>query len=115
MKSAYPDIPVIGFPRNAADKAVIYAENTDIQAVGLDFSVSPAWARDNLQTICPVQGNLDPVTLLTGGQVMKDAAQNILETFADKPFIFNLGHGVIKETPPEHVAQLSDIIRNFKK
>lgn len=114
VKSTHPDIPVIGFPRNAGDKAIPYAKQTNIHALGLDFSVSPEWAAKNLQSLCPVQGNLDPVTLLTGGDTMKTAAQNILETFADKPFIFNLGHGVIKETPPEHVAQLCEMIRNFK-
>lgn len=115
VKQAYPDIPVIGFPREAGDKAVKYAKETGIQALGLDFSVSPAWAKDNVQTLCPVQGNLDPVMLLAGGEMLDKTAKNILETFADKPFIFNLGHGVIKETPPEHVAQLCNIIRNFRR
>lgn len=114
LKKRHPDIPVIGFPRDAGEKAIEYAKTTGIDAIGLDYSLSPAWARDQLQNLMPVQGNLDPVTLLVGGIELERAANKILETFAGKPFIFNLGHGVIKETPPENVEKLSNIIRNFK-
>jgi len=114
LKSKYPDTPIIGFPRGAGVITPDFIKQTGVDAVGLDFTMPPMWARDNLQTLVPVQGNLDPVTLLTGGKALENAANNILETFSDKPFIFNLGHGVIKETPPEHVQQLTDIIRNFE-
>ena len=110
----YPDIPVIGFPREAGENAISYAQKTGIQAIGMDYSMEPEWARDHLQNLLPVQGNLDPAILLEGGEALKRQAHKILEIFADKPFIFNLGHGVIKETPPEHVMQLCEIIRNFK-
>lgn len=115
LKQAHPETPIIGFPREAGDKTIKYVKETGIQAVGLDYAMDPIWARDHLQNLLPVQGNLDPAILLAGGQKMIDTAQNILEIFADKPFIFNLGHGVIKETPPDHVEQLCEIIRNFKR
>lgn len=114
INSKYPDIPVIGFPRDAGEKSINYAKTTVITALGIDYSIDPKWARDNLQTILPVQGNLDPVTLLCGGDALERSANEILEMFSDKPFIFNLGHGIIKETPIAHVEKLSDIIRNFK-
>lgn len=115
IKSKYPLIPIIGFPREAGHHSINYTTQTGIQAVGLDFTTSNFWARKNLQSIMPVQGNLDPIYLLNGGQGMIDAATQILETFAAKPFIFNLGHGVIKETPPEHVEQLSTLIKEFER
>lgn len=114
LKEKHPNTPIIGFPREAGDKTVQYARETGIQAIGLDYSITPSWARDNLQNILPVQGNLDPVVLLTGGDILERTAHNILEIFADKPFIFNLGHGVIKETPPENLTKLCQIIRNYK-
>lgn len=115
IRVKYPDTPIIGFPRGAGTMSKIYAEKTDITAIGLDFMMPLDWACDNLQTMLPVQGNLDPITLLTGGKALETAALHILDSLSDKPFIFNLGHGVIKETPPEHVEQLVKIIRNYKK
>ena len=115
VREQYPDIPIIGFPRGAGTMSKNYAEKTGITAIGLDFTMPLGWARDNLQNTMPVQGNLDPVTLLTGGKALETAALHILDTLRDKPFVFNLGHGVIKETPPEHVEQLVNIIRNYKK
>lgn len=114
LKEKYPDIPVIGFPREAGAKTVRYAQKTGINAIGLDFSTPLDWAKDNLQSLLPIQGNLDPVTLLVGGDEMKRSALNILETFSGRPFIFNLGHGIIKETPIQHVEELSRIIKDFK-
>lgn len=115
LREKHPTIPIIGFPREAGHLSLNYVQNTGIQAVGLDFTEAPYWARKNLQSVMPVQGNLDPVYLLNGGQAMRDAATEILETFASKPFVFNLGHGVIKETPPENVAELSKLIKDFKR
>lgn len=115
LKEKYPEIPVIGFPRDAGAKTIKYINNTGVDAIGLDYSMPAKWAKDNLQTLIPVQGNLDPMALLAGGDILKTSAMNTLETFSDKPFIFNLGHGVIKETPVEHVEQLSQIIRDFKR
>ena len=114
LKEKYPDLKIIGFPREAGAKAINYVKKAGVDVLGLDFSVPVLWAKENFQTILPVQGNLDPVSLLAGGQQMEKAAMNILEAFSDKPFIFNLGHGVIKETPVEHVEKLSQIIKDFR-
>lgn len=115
LKSQYPDTPIIGFPRGAGTMSMKYAARTGITAIGLDFTMPCDWAAQNLQTSLPVQGNLDPVTLLTGGKALDFAVHYILDKFSDKAFIFNLGHGVIKETPPEHVAQVAKIIKNYKR
>jgi len=92
-----------------------YIAECDIQGIGLDYTVSPDWALDHIADNVVIQGNLDPMQLLTGGSSMERAANNLLEKFADRPFIFNLGHGVIKETPPAHVEKLCQIIQDFKK
>lgn len=115
LREKHPHIPIIGFPRDAGHLSLNYIQKTGIQAVGLDFTDSNFWARKNLQSVMPVQGNLDPVYLLNGGQTMRDEATKILETFAARPFVFNLGHGVIKETPPENVAELSKLIKEFER
>jgi uroporphyrinogen decarboxylase len=115
VREKYPNIPIIGFPRGSGTLSKAYADKTGITAIGLDFTMPLDWARDNLQNTLPVQGNLDPVRLLTGGKALETAALHILDNLSDKPFIFNLGHGVIKETPPEHVEQLVNIIRNYKR
>lgn len=115
IKSKFPDVSIIGFPRGAGTMSKDYAQQTGITAIGIDFTMPCDWAAQNLQTIMPVQGNLDPVMLLTGGKALDAAVYHILDTLSDKAFIFNLGHGVIKETPPEHVAQVAEIIKNYKR
>lgn len=115
LKSKYPDIPIIGFPRGAGTMSLDYAQKTGIRAIGLDFTMPCDWAAKNLQSILPVQGNLDPVMLLTGGKALDAAVYHILDSFSDKAFIFNLGHGVIKETPSEHVGQVVEIIKSYKR
>lgn len=88
-----------------------YVEETGIDAVSLDSTVPLRWAADRLQPRVTVQGNLDPLLLLNGGEPMSRAARRILEELGGGPMVFNLGHGVIKETPPEHVARLMEIVR----
>lgn len=114
IRAEFPAIPIIGFPRQAGELYLPYVQQANVSAVGLDFNVSNSWVKENLQSLCRVQGNLDPTILLNGGAAMEKAALEILEVLGEKPFIFNLGHGVIKETPPDHVSQLCDIIRNFQ-
>lgn len=113
LHDKYPDIPVIGFPRGSGMRYHSYVEGTGIDAIGLDQNVPLAHA-ETLQKTCPVQGNLDPVCLLAGGAALDDAAQKILASLAVGPFVFNLGHGVIKETPPAHVLQLANVIKNWR-
>lgn len=114
MKTMAPDVPVIGFPRGAGVLLEAYVKETGVDAVGLDSSVSLAWAAAKLQPVCTVQGNLDPVLLLSGGKPMQQAAHRILDAFAAGPFIFNLGHGILPMTPPEHVADLVHCVRGWR-
>lgn len=114
VHAVYPDFPVIGFPRGCAMQAAHYARETGVQAVGIDQHADIGAVAASVAPDLCLQGNLNPETLLAGGYDMAREAQQILRAMAGRPFIFNLGHGIIKETPPEHVAQLADIIRNFK-
>ena len=111
IRAQYHHTPIIGFPRGGGFGLNEYVQRTRVTALGLDSAVSCTWAAKNLQSLCPVQGNLDPVLLLTGGAAMEAGIDHILETLGQGAFVFNLGHGVIKETPPEHVAHLVDYIR----
>lgn len=114
IRAIAPDVPVIGFPRGAGVLIEAYAKETRVDAVGLDSSVPLAWAAAQLQPFCAVQGNLDPVLLLSGGKPMEQAAHQILDAFAGGAFIFNLGHGILPETPPEHVADLVRCVRSWR-
>lgn len=111
LRETHPDVPIIGFPRGAGLRYTDYAAKTGITAIGLDSVVPVIWARDALQPKLPVQGNLDPVYLLAGGKEMLDAADRVLDALGAGPMVFNLGHGVIKETPPEHVTALVEHVR----
>jgi len=113
VKARHPDTPIIGFPRGAGHAYEDYVADSGVDAVGLDTTVSPLWAARNLQTRLPVQGNLDPIMLATGGKALTNATAEILESFAARPFVFNLGHGVIQTTPPEHVADLARQLRRW--
>jgi uroporphyrinogen decarboxylase len=113
LKDFHADIPVIGFPRQAGKAALEYAQETLIDCLGLDYDADLDWAAKEITPYLPVQGNLDPALLLAGGQAMIDGLEKIRLTLNGKPFIFNLGHGVIKETPPEHVEQLTRIVRGW--
>lgn len=112
VRQFFPDVPIIGFPRGAGVHYRPYAEQVDIQALGLDQHVTLAKAQ-KYQAIMPVQGNLDPEILRTG-EGLEKAAEQIISALADGPHIFNLGHGIIKETPPEHVTRLVNCIRGIE-
>ena len=115
VKERFPDVPIIGFPRGAGPLYMRYIGQTGVDAVGLDTTVPLDWAADQLQPRVIVQGNLDPQVLLAGGTAMEERAAAIVSAFSGGPFIFNLGHGIIKETPPEHVGRLVDVIRGEGK
>lgn len=111
LKARHPDVPVIGFPKGAGAKLAAYARETGVDAVGLDETVDPAWAASVLPPELPVQGNLDPLALLAGGEALEKAVARILSSLAGRPHIFNLGHGIIKETPIAHVERLLALVR----
>jgi uroporphyrinogen decarboxylase len=106
VKSARPDLPVIGFPKGAGGKLPAYARETGVDALGLDETVDPVWAHSSLPEGLPVQGNLDPLALFAGGEALEQGVYRILEALADRPHIFNLGHGIGQFTPIAHVEQL---------
>lgn len=110
LKRRFPDVPVIGFPRGAGLLYERYAAETGVDALGLDTSVPAGFARDQLQSRLAVQGNLDPVALLAGGGAMRQAVVQLRETLSSGPYVFNLGHGILPETPPEHVAELARLL-----
>jgi uroporphyrinogen decarboxylase len=111
VRRRIPGAKIIGFPRGAATKLERYVAKVSVDAVGLDWMIELDFARDRIQTRRPVQGNLDPLALLTGGKVLDRATDRILETLAPRPFIFNLGHGVLPETPIAHVERLIARVR----
>lgn len=114
IREVYPNTPIIGFPKGAGVLYPDYAIATGITAIGFDTQMPVSWVREHLQPHIVVQGNLDPFTLAAGGQNLFKSADTILSTLADKPFIFNLGHGIDKSTSPDHVKQLVDHIRGKK-
>lgn len=109
-----PDVPVIGFPKGAGEKLPAYIRETGVNAAGLDETIDPLWAAKALPDSLPVQGNLDPLMLLSGGPALEKAAKRILEAFADRPHVFNLGHGIGQFTPIAHVEELVAIIRGWQ-
>lgn len=104
MKDRHPDVPIIGFPRGARNLTG-YAEHTGVDALGLDTAVPVDHARTKLQTAMPVQGNLDPILLVAGGAAMDREIDRIVDGLSQGPHVFNLGHGIIPETPPENVER----------
>lgn len=114
VKDAVPNIPIIVFPRLAGARYAAFIAMEGVAAVSLDQTMSRHWAAETLQPHLVVQGNLDPVYLVGGGEPLITEAGKILDIFSRKPFIFNLGHGVMQTTPPEHVAELCDFVTGWK-
>ncbi|MGZ3269038.1 MAG: uroporphyrinogen decarboxylase [Croceibacterium sp.] len=112
IRARHPGVPVIGFPKGAGAKLAAYARETNVDAIGLDETIDPLWAMRELPEGLPVQGNLDPLLLLAGGEALEQRAEWILEAFAGRPHVFNLGHGIDKETPIAHVERLLGVVRN---
>ena len=111
LKRRHPEVPVIGFPKGAGGKLGAYARETGVDAIGLDETVDPLWAARELPETMPLQGNLDPLALITGGTELGTAVQRILDAFAGRPHIFNLGHGILPDTPIAHVEQLIALVK----
>ncbi len=113
VNAACPGIPVIGFPRGAGAHYAAYVAETGVDGVGLDAAVPASWAAEALQPRCAVQGNLDNQLLRAGGPALDDEITRILKTLASGPFIFNLGHGILPDTPPDHVGRLAEHIHGW--
>ena len=111
LKQRHPGTPIIGFPKGAGGKLADYAVRTGVDAIGIDETVDPVWANKVIPAGMPVQGNLDPLALIAGGVALESAVTRILNAFADRPHIFNLGHGILPDTPIEHVEKLLTLVR----
>ena len=111
VKAKHPHIPIIGFPRAAGSHIADYAARTGIDCVGIDHMTDLLAAA--CATKCCVQGNLDPVLLLNGGTAMETEAKRALDAMRGLPFVFNLGHGILQPTPPDHVAGLVEIVKTY--
>lgn len=115
IQARYPHVPVIGFPKGAGEKLAAYARETDVNAVGVDETIDPVWAARELPEGMPVQGNLDPLLLLSGGAELETQTLRVLEAFAGRPHVFNLGHGIGQFTPIAHVEQLLATVRGWSR
>jgi uroporphyrinogen decarboxylase len=112
IKSLRPDTPIIVFPRQTGAATRVYAASGAFDAVSIDDAVRMVFAREQLQPYCAVQGNLDPALLVQGGAAMEEAVRSILDELGQGPFVFNLGHGVVPQTPPDNVARLVALVRS---
>jgi len=111
LKRRHPHVPVIGFPRGAGGKLGAFARESGVDAIGIDETADPNWANRELPDRMPVQGNLDPLALIGGGEPLKDAVSRILDAFAGRPHIFNLGHGIQQDTPIANVEELMALVK----
>ncbi len=115
IHAVYPAFPVIGFPRGAGLFYQDYIDGAGVACVGVDQFAPLEKTIALAKGRTAVQGNLDPLALLAGGKILQTETQRILDAARNAPFVFNLGHGVIKETPPAHVAALARLIKDYKR
>jgi len=111
LNKRHPTVPIIGFPKGAGGKLAAYARETRVNALGLDETVDPVWAAKELPEKLPIQGNLDPLALIAGGEPLEEAVRRTLDAFATRPHIFNLGHGILKDTPIAQVERLIALVK----
>ena len=111
LRQQRPGVPIIGFPKGAGGKLPTYATSTDVDAIGLDETVDARWADQVLPPGLPVQGNLDPLALLAGGDALDRGIDRVLAAFPERPHVFNLGHGIGQHTPIAHVQRLLERVR----
>lgn len=111
LRRKHPKVPVIGFPKGSGAMASDYAARTGVDCIGIDYATPAAWAARELQMKTAVQGNLDPLVLAYNLPAALAQAKQIRKTLSTKPFIFNLGHGIVPQTPPEHVQALSEFLK----
>ena len=111
VKAHAPHVPIIGFPRGAAGHLSDYVRGTGVDGLGVDHMTPIGFAASAVPGNIALQGNLDPILLLAGGQAMDDEVRKLLADMHGRPYIFNLGHGVTPPTPPEHVARVVALVR----
>ena len=111
LRESHPHVPLIGFPRLAGSMLADYALSAGMQGVAIDTSMKPAAAAQMVRPHIALQGNLDPLAVVAGGVPMQQATAHILDSLRGRPHIFNLGHGIVPQTPPEHVGALVEQIR----
>ena len=111
LKDSHADTPVIGFPKGVGEKLPAYARETGVDAVGVDETIDPLWAARELPAGMAVQGNLDPLLLLAGSDELEPRIAFIRRAFAERPHVFNLGHGIDRRTPITHVERLLAAVR----
>ena len=114
LRARHPEVPVIGFPRGAGLLYEEYLRETGVAAVGMDSAVPVEWAKEHLQVRRPVQGNLDNQVLRVGGPQLDEETDRLLSILGHGPFVFNLGHGILPDTPAEHVGRVADRVRAFR-
>jgi uroporphyrinogen decarboxylase len=110
LRGRFANVPIVGFPRGAGLLYERYLRQTGVSGIAIDPTVPASYARDYLQPHRTVQGNLDPVHLVAGGAALEAAVRQLRLQLARGPYIFNLGHGVLPETPPENVAALAQLL-----
>ncbi len=113
LKAHAPEVPIIGFPRAAGILYQTYVRETGVDAVGLDAGVPAEWAASALKPGCTLQGNLDNLLAVAGGDALEAETQRILSILGPDRFIFNLGHGVLPDTPPEHIGRIAELVRTW--
>jgi len=111
VRAEVPNARIIGFPRGAGAMLARYVQNVPLNTVGLDWMIDKNFARERIQSRMPVQGNLDPLVLVAGGIALDRSIDSIMQAFAQKPFVFNLGHGIVPETPLAHVEHMLKRVR----
>ena len=114
VRKQVPDAKIIGFPRGAGALLPSYIEATRVDAVSIDWAAEPSLIRNKVQSRVAVQGNLDPLVLITGGEALDRAIDDVLANFAAGRLIFNLGHGIQPETPIAHVEQMLQRVRAYR-
>jgi uroporphyrinogen decarboxylase len=114
VRAKVPDAKIIGFPRGAGALLPAYVGATRVDAVSIDWTAEPSLIRERVQSRVAVQGNLDPLALISGGAALERGIDDVLSNYAHGPLIFNLGHGILPETPLQHVEQMVKHVRDFR-
>lgn len=113
VRKSADDIPIIGFPKGVGPLVEGFVAETGVDGVSLDTNMDMVWARDHLSDKTVVQGNLDPLLVVAGGDALERATLDLVDLFRGRPFIFNLGHGLVPETPPENVGRVVELIQSI--